>query len=152
MATAIFHKSKYLSDLFLNYGAGTTPGAAPASLYAALLTTFPTTNAGTGIVEVSATGTGYARQQITSAQWAAIVTDADNFTEKSASTIDLIWANSGATNFGTVVGIALMDAASNGNAWYYGQLQDGSGNATSYAITAGNIFDIVAGNLIRQES
>lgn len=152
MAAAILHKSKYLSDLLLNYGAGTTPGAAPSSLYAALLTTFPTKNDGTSLVEVSATSTGYARQAITSAQWAAITTAVDNFTEQSATNIALQWSNSGASNFGTVVGIALYDASTNGNAWYYAQLQDGSGNATSYTISAGNIFQIPSGSVVRQES
>ncbi len=152
MAAATLHKGKYLSDIILNYEIGTAPAAAPTSFFVALLTAMPTTNAGAGIAEVSTTGTGYARQPITNAQWAALTTLADNFSEASASTVALTWTNSGATPFGTIVGIALFDAVTAGNDWMFGQLADGSGNATSYVISAGNTFTIPAGSLKRQES
>lgn len=152
MSTAVLHKGKYLSDIVLNYGAAVAPAAPPSTLYVALLTTMPTHSDGTGAVEVSATSTGYARQAITSAQWAAITTAADNITEQQASSVALTWNNSGASNFGTVVGVAIYDAATNGNLWYYGQCADGSGNAVTFAVTAGNILQIASGNLIRQES
>lgn len=141
-------KSKYLSDIFLNVESGVTQAPnLPTTLYVALLTAMPTTNTGTGLVEVSATGTGYARLPITSAQWAALATNADTITEQALSSIALTWTNSGGTNFGTVVGIALYDALTVGNLYRAATLA--TGNQT---IVSGNVFSLPASNVFRQEN
>lgn len=105
---------------------------APATYYFALVTTAPTTNTGTGLVE--ATGTGYAR--------VAVTKNATNFPAASARSISngvaITWAQAGAS-WGTIVGIALYDAASAGTFLGYAAL------GTSKAVNSGDTAQIAAG-------
>ena len=137
------NKSKYFSDAVLNWEHGTTMPAAPANLYVALLTTMPTVNDGTSLVEVS--GTSYARQQVTPAQWAAISTSS-NTTETTATNVAVTFPAAG-SNWGTVLGVALYDALTSGNMTRYGTLSTGP-----QAIGTGNIYSIPSGSLTRTES
>ncbi len=132
--------SKYAADAYLNWEKGTTMPAAPSNLYLALLTTMPTDNSGTGLVEVS--GTGYARQQITPAQWAAVATSG-SFTETSSTNVTVTFPAAG-SNWGTIVGVALYDASSAGNALRFGTLSTGN-----QSINTGNIFSVPSGSLAR---
>lgn len=137
------NKSKYLSDILLNWEKGTAAPAAPSNLYVALLTTMPTDNTGTGLVEVS--GTSYARQQVTPAQWAAIATTG-SFTETTSSNVAVTFPAAG-SNWGTVVGVALYDALTTGNLLRFGTLSTGN-----QAVNTNNIFSIPSGSLTRTES
>ena len=138
-------KSKYHSDNILNWEAGTAMPAAPATLYIALLTTMPTKNDGTSLVEV--TGTAYARQAITGATgWNAIATNGDNVTEQTTNNAAITFPSAG-SNWGTVLGTGVYDALTAGNLIEYGTLTSGS-----QVVNTGNIFSIPIGNLTRQES
>jgi hypothetical protein len=140
-------KSKYLSDALLNWEKGTTMPAAPATLYVALLTTMPTKNDGTSLVEVTTSGTAYARQPITgSSGWNAITTAGDNVTEQVTNNALILWAAATAS-YGTVLGIAIYDAVTAGNMLAYGTLTSGA-----QLVSIGNVFSIPAGNLTRQEA
>ena len=135
--------SKYHSDNILGWESGSAMPAAPANLYAALLTAMPTTNGGTGLVECSASG--YVRQQITPAQWAAITTNADNVTEQSSTNADVVFPAMGAGV--TVVGVALYDASAAGH-WLRAATLTG-GNAT---VPQGQTFTLQSGNVTRQSA
>lgn len=85
----------------------------PAAVYVALLTTAPTDDTGTGLVEVS--GGAYARQAATFGS----VNNADPST--TANTAAVTFPQSTAS-WGTVVAFALYDAATAGNLLYWGWL------------------------------
>lgn len=135
---------KTLADDNLNWVKGTAFPAAPATLYVALLTSLPTKNDGTGLVEVSATGTGYARQSIASSGWSAITQSADTIHDQISNTAALTWNNSGATNFGTIVGAAIYDALTLGNCLASGPL------TANQVVNSGNVFSFPGSNLVWQ--
>lgn len=130
-------QAKPLGDGILNAVKG-TPLTIPAILYVGLFTTLPTKNDGTGAVEV--TGGGYTRQPITSAQWSAISTNADNLHEQVSNSVPLLW-NQASANWGTILGAGLYDAATNGNLWLSG-LQ-----TPSETINTGQQYSLPAGTL-----
>ncbi len=137
--------SKYMSDILLNWQSGTATPAAPTTLYIALLTTLPTKNDGTGLVEAS--GTSYARQAITgSSGWNAITTNADNVTEQVTNNAAITWPAAGSA-WGTILGIGVYDALTAGNLIEYGTLTSGS-----QVINTSNVFSIPIGDLTRQEN
>jgi hypothetical protein len=128
-------------DEILNFyfrgGAAPTP---PSTWYVALLTTNPSDETGTGLVEVSTSNwTNYARQGVTnaSASWAA-----------PSGTSPRVVSNAAAVNFGTaattgnqtITGFALYDAATAGT--FKGWAAFGTppvvqnGDPTSFAISA----------------
>ena len=137
------NKSAYLSNILLNWEIGTATPTPPANLYIALLTTMPTDNTGTALVEV--TGTGYARQVITPAQWAAITTTT-SFTQNAISNTGLLWPAAG-SNWGTIVGAGEYDALTVGNLLRFTTLSTGS-----QSINTNNIFSLPATNVTRTES
>lgn len=99
---------------------------APTAYYVALLTTMPTDDVGTGIVET--TYTGYARQQVTSANWASATAAQPSVVSNTpAVTFGVCTAGSG-----TIVGFALYDAVSAGT--YLG-----SGTLTSNLAVSTNV-------------
>lgn len=130
-------QAKVLADRILNWFKGTTFAAAPATVYVALLTTNPTKNDGTGLVECS--DSGYARQSITTATgWSTITTDADNIHEDMTNGSALTWPAASAGY--TVVGMAIYDASTAGNLLAYQSV-------TSQAVASGNQYQIAAGSL-----
>ncbi len=139
-------KTKYLSDALLNVERGTAFPAVPANFYLGLLTTMPTHADMTGAVEVS--GDGYARQVLapSTATWGAPTTLGDNITEQSASLNMVTFPADTTANWGTIVGVAIFDALTGGNAWRYGAL------TAAQVINIGNQLGIVAGALTRSES
>jgi hypothetical protein len=137
--TTVF-KSKATSDDILAWLTGTVMPAAPASLYMALLTTMPTDNTGTSMVEVS--GGGYARQQITG--WAATATNGDGITEQKSTNATITFPVASA-GWGTIEGVALYDAATAGN-WYIA-----IGLAAGQAIVTNNEVIISSGALTLTE-
>ena len=138
-------KSKYLSDAILAWEAGTAMPTAPTHLYVALLTTMPTKNDGTSLVEVS--GTAYVREAITgSTGWNATTTAGDNVTEQATNNAAITWPAAGSA-WGTILGIGIYDALTSGNLLKYGTLTSGS-----QVIGTSNIFSIPIADLTRQES
>lgn len=130
--------SAYSADIELNYYKGTTPAAPPATWYAALLTAVPTTNTGTGLVEVS--GSSYARQPITAATgWSAISQSADLIHDEISNVNPISFPAVTTTGY-TVVGIAIYDAVTAGNMRDYAAV-------TSQAVAVGNQYVIAAGAL-----
>jgi len=108
---------------------------APATYYFALLTTAPSDNTGTGAVE--ATGTGYARVGVTK--------NATNFpvaaTRVISNGVAITFAQAGAS-WGTIVGVALYDAATTGTFLGYAAL------GTAKAVNSGDTAEIAAGAFI----
>lgn len=137
-------KSKYLADAALNWYKGTAYPAAPANVYVALYTLAPTARDGTGGTEVS--GGAYARQAIASAAWGTVSTNGSGLTaiEQLAQSNAITFPQATA-NWGTVVGIGILDAATLGNFLEYGDL------TTSQTVNNGNTFQIPAGDIISQE-
>lgn len=130
--------AKVMADKILNYLKGTTIAAPPATFYVALLTTNPTKNDGTGLVECS--DAGYARQAITaSTGWSAISLNADNIHDQISNGSALTFPAASAGY--TVVGVALYDALTVGNLLYYQAV-------TSQAVASGNQYQIASGALI----
>jgi hypothetical protein len=136
-------KSKYYSDLILNWKLGTQMPTPPANLYLGLLITMPTKNDGTSAVEVS--GGSYARVQVTPAEWAAITTAGDNLTEQH-STNAAVTFPAATANWGTILGGFLADAATAGNTLEYATLASGS-----QVINSGNQFSLPAGSITDSE-
>ena len=107
-------KSRYLSDKLLNLAGGSTL-TAPAHLFLALFTVMPGAD-DTGGTE--ATGTGYARLQLT--------TNTTNFPAATAGSltngVDFVMATAGGdwSAAANIVGWGLYDASTSGNLWYSG--------------------------------
>ena len=108
----------------------------------ALLTTLPTHEDGTGLVEV--TGGAYARVKVNATvDWSAVTTLADKLTRQTGINADKSFPEATAA-WGTVVGWALFDAVTAGNKRRWGVLEDGSGNPTSQAVSSGTTFTLAA--------
>lgn len=132
-------QAKVLADYLLNWVKGTAFHAVDATLYVALLTTNPTKNDGTGLVECS--DAGYARLAITgSTGWSAISLAADNIHDQISNVNALTFGAVSGAGY-TVVGLALYDALTVGNLLWYGSV-------TSQAVAIGNQYQIAAGALV----
>jgi hypothetical protein len=132
--------AKVLADYILNWWKGTTFHAAPTTVYVALLTTNPTKNDGTGLVECS--DSGYARLPITtSSGWSAISLSADNIHDQISNGAALTFG-AAAVSY-TVVGVAIYDALTTGNLLSYGSV-------TSQAVAIGNQYQIAIGGLVEE--
>lgn len=112
---------------------GATDFTPPATWYAALLTTLPTDDDGTSLVEPTLATYGYNRVSITNntTNFPAPTTVSHVATQKNGVAID--WGTASGGNWGTIVGVAFYDASSGGNLGYWGPLNapvivnDGSG-------------------------
>lgn len=127
----------YWATRLLNQLMGDQTITPPGTWYAALLTTLPSDNDGTGLVEV--TGGSYARTAVT-----------NNTTNFPSSTVvshiatiilgtTINWGPASAS-WGTIVGIAFYDASSSGNLGPWGQL------SSSKTIGSGDTMTIASGN------
>jgi hypothetical protein len=130
--------SDFHADRQLNKALRNTDYTSPATLYLALFTTAPTdafTSGSPTGVEVTTSGTGYARQVVAfGAPGAASPTG-----RQVANSSDVLWAVATA-NYGTVVAAAIVDAVSgacNLLYWIAG---------LSQAINTGNRAEVLAGN------
>lgn len=109
MATAT---SNYLENALMNHLFNNTQHTSPTSVYVALFTSDPGEDAsGT---EVS--GTNYARVQVLPAGWNSASNG--NITNNGAIT----FATAGAGGWGTITHVAIFDAVSSGNMYFYGAL------------------------------
>lgn len=114
--------SNYLEDKVLNHVFGGTSYTAPSTLYIALFTTAPNED-GTGGVEVTTTGTAYARQ-----------TGAFTVSSGTASNSSAIEYATATANYGTVVAVGIYDASTSGNLLAYGTL------VSTKVVSTGDIF------------
>lgn len=137
-------KGNYLANAALNWFRGTAYPSAPANVYIALMTAAPTARDGTGGTEVS--GGSYARLAVPNADLAAVTTSGSGVTsiQQTATNTTLTFTTATA-NWGTIVGLALYDAATSGNFLEYGDL------TTAQTVNNGNTFQIPSGDLIIQE-
>src|SRR5690348_15593898 len=121
-----------------------------AARWLALLTTLPTTESGTSLVEV--TGGAYVRVAVAATtDWGAVTTAADNLTRQVSISAAKSFPQATA-NWGTVVGWALYDAATLGTARRWGPLVDGTGAATSQAVNTGTTFSFAANSVTLKEA
>lgn len=130
--------AKVLADRIANWFKGTAFPATVANVYVAILTTNPTKNDGTGLVECS--DGGYARLAIANANWSAISTDADNLHEDISNSLALTFGAVAGAGY-TVVGLAIYDALTLGNLLAYGTV-------TSQAVSTGNSYQVAANALV----
>jgi len=137
-------KSVYLEDKWLNMWKGTA-FTFPSTVYVALLTTVPTDDTGTALVEVS--GGSYARQAIVgSSGWSTIapVSGGSGTTPEQMSNAAVITFPTPTASWGNVVGIALYDAATVGNLLYWSSITSqsiGVGVVASFAISSLKVTD-----------
>ncbi len=137
-------KSVYLEDKWLNMWKGTA-FTFPATTYVALLTTNPTDDTGTALVEVS--GGAYARQAITgSTGWSSIapVSGGSGTTPEQMSNAAVITFPTPTASWGTIVGIALYDAVTAGNLLYWASISSqaiGVGVVASFAANTLKVTD-----------
>lgn len=132
-------QAKVTADRLLNWLKGTAFPATVATTYVALLTTNPTKNDGTGLVECSDTGYARSAGAIASTGWSAISTNADNIHEQISNAAAITYGAAVATY--TVVGLALYDASTAGNLLWYGAV-------TSQAVSIGNQYQVAIGQVI----
>ena len=133
-------KSVYLEDKWLNMWKGTA-FTFPSTVYVALLTTNPTDDTGTALVEVS--GGAYARQAIVgSSGWSSIapVSGGSGTTPEQMSNSAVITFPTPSANWGTITGIALYDASTAGNLLYWASI-------TSQVINTGVVASFAIGSL-----
>jgi hypothetical protein len=133
--------SNYLESARLNWLKGTTFPSSPANTYAALFTTAPTDDSGSGAVEVS--GNAYARVAIASSGWSAISGEGTSPGQISNSGT-LNYPTPTGTGWGTVVAIGLYDASSGGNLLYWNTI-------TSQAIAASASVSFAVGAVVITE-
>lgn len=139
MTTITNAQMKYDADIQANYYKGTTPAAPPATFYVALITTLPTKNDGTGLVECS--DSAYARQPIAaSTGWSTISLGADNYHENISNAAAINFPACAGAGY-TVVGLAVYDALTGGNLRRCYQI-------TAQPISTGNGYDIAIGGLV----
>ena len=121
--------SNTTSAQYLNYLLkGEVLPTLPGSLWLALFTTTPSLN-GTGGVEVSTSGTGYARVELprTAGTWTAT----GNGNQEYNNTTDLIFPVP-TGNWSTIVSLGIYDSASNGNLIFISSI------ATAKAVNLGD--------------
>lgn len=99
----------YWYTAYMNLLLSNTTFTPPSSIYVALMTTVPNLD-GTGGVEVSNSGTGYARRPITAGRWTG--PSGTNLTYTNSD--DVSFATPTA-NWGTIVGACLYDSAIGGS-------------------------------------
>lgn len=141
MGSATDYAERVTLDLWLGPTTkGVTSGAitVPTTVYIGLYTTIPADDA-TGGVEVTPSGSAYARISVTNsaANWPVSTTSSGITTKANGAIIQ--YATATAT-WGTVVGFGIFDALTVGNLLFYGALQTSqvvsSGQAPSFAVGA----------------
>lgn len=129
------HFTDYLEQKILEYVFRGQPFSQPSALYIGLFTTLPTSDAGTGGIEVS--GGGYQRVNMgtLSNAWSA-------WTAASGirNTADIAFPQA-TTAWGTVVGLGIWDAATGGNLLVFAPFQ------TSKNVNSGDTLTIQANNI-----
>lgn len=127
-------KSDYLENKLLDHSLGGGDYTRPATVYVALFTVMPTSDAGTGGTEV--TGGSYARASVTNnnTNWPA----ASGGVKSNGTTITFTTATG---TWGGIVGAGIYDASTSGNLMFFGSVQ------TVKTIVNGDTYTIPAGSL-----
>jgi len=139
MSAASDYVENQILDFYLNQGSGTGGAiSAPSNIYLGLFTSAPS-DAGGG-TEVSTTGTGYGRIEIT-----------DKF-DNASGTGGSLTTNGAITgftangaNWGTINSIGIFDAITGGNLLFYATISNATVNdGDSFQISTGNLTVTVA--------
>lgn len=135
MSEASDYVENQILDFYLNQGTGAGGSiTAPSNIYLGLHTADPT-DAGSG-AEVSTSGTGYGRVEIT-----------DKFDSASgtggslSSNANITGFTADGANWGTITHIGIYDASTSGNLLFHTALD------SSATVNDGDSFQISAGNL-----
>lgn len=135
-------KSSFLEVALLQHVLGKVAYTAPVTLYVALsLSPFDTSADGTAMDEV--TGGAYARIALTN-NTTNFPAPAGSNPAVSSNGVDIAFADATA-DWGTVLSAYVLDAATNGNALYGGDL------ASPIVVTTGPSITIAAGRFVFQE-
>lgn len=127
--------STYLENKLINHLLRNTAYTPPAGVWVALYTIAPSdTRPGT---EVSTVNTGYTRIRIGAGSSISITVSGN-----SATNYSKIEFPESTGTWGTIVGVAIMDASSDGNILFWGQTNN------QVTISTGEIFSIPVGFLI----
>lgn len=116
-------KTRYLQKKFLDHILGKASYTMPSAVYVALFTSSPGED---GSQSNEVTGTGYARQELTSAMDATVLS-----TGIATNNVDVEFGTP-VTDWGTISYIGIVDAISGGNVLYYEALP------TSVEVDAGD--------------
>lgn len=134
--------SDYMENALAAWIAGTNMPAAPATVSVGLFTANPA-DTGTGGAPANgteATGTGYARQPITTATgWSAVaVTGTDQHVSNAAA---ISFGTVGAGAWGTITGVGIWDAPSGGNLlfWFAISPTQVTAQGSTVSINAGSL-------------
>ncbi len=140
MSEASDYVENQILDFYLNQGTGAGGSiTAPSNIYLGLHTADPT-DAGSG-AEVSTSGTGYGRVEIT-----------DKFSNASgtggslSSNADITGFTADGANWGTITHIGIWDASTSGNLLFHTALDSSAtvNNGDSFQISSGNLTVTVA--------
>lgn len=132
------NKTQYLSKKILDHNFGKAAFTMPTTVYLGLFTSDPT-EVGLTVGEVS--GNNYARVAITSSMAAASSTG-----QTITNSVDITFPQATPSDWNEVTHAAVFDASTSGNMLYFGPA------VTSRVIEAGEIFKILAGQLVVQET
>lgn len=135
-----YGETNYLRNKIVDWLMRAQTFAPPATLYVALVSTTPTAaTAGTPL-----SGTGYARQAVTSslANWAgtqgAGTTTASSGTSGTTSNNGVIDFGTAGSDWGTATHWEIWDASSGGNRLWWGEIVDALGTPTGRTIVTGD--------------
>lgn len=129
--------SNYIENAVLSWWKGTTFPAAPTTIYAALGTTAPSDDSGSGFVEV--TGGSYARAAITSATGWSAISGGGSTPMQITNAGTITWPTPSAS-WGSVVTVAFYTASTGGN--YLGCV-----TFAAQAVASGSTVSYAAGQL-----
>ena len=132
-------KGDTLRNAILDHVLGGPDYTRLGTVYVALYTTSPTSSGGG--VEVSTSGTAYARQSVTNTSGSWTATSAG-----VKSNVNLIDFGTATSNWGTIVAGTIMSASTSGYILYFGPL------TTSKTINTSDGFRIPIGGLVLTES
>lgn len=144
--------SNYLRNKLIDWFLRQEAFSPPATVYVALCTSAPT--AAAAGTEVSTSGTGYAREAVTSslANWAgtqaALSTTASSGTTGETSNNSAIDFGTATITWGTVSHWEIYDAATSGNRLIFGTIVDGVGSPSPRTIVAADPVSFPASALV----
>lgn len=137
--------SNYLEVKLLEHSINKTAFTAPAAVGLALFTTTPNVDTGASGVEVSTSGTAYARINVLTGNAGGHFFGAGSSGDPStiANSADITFATATAS-WGTIVGLGLYDSTTvgAGNALWIGAL------TASKTVASGDIFKLLTGQLV----
>ena len=139
-------KSNYLELRLLDHVLGAGTATTPATVYMALYSAVPSDTGG-GTELTSGSAPGYARLAITNDPTtfpAATTNGTSGKGEKTVAVAQSFAANSGGSNWPTVLGWGLFDASTGGNLLLWGEI-------AALAITPSAQFVIAAGTVLWRE-